>query len=168
MPGHGPSQPCRRTASGPTATRWCCASEGERTLVAVIDGLGHGEAAALAAGRAVDYLRRWPLTATCEAAMHGVHEALRGTRGAAASGVPAARPGLVCCGVGNVEIRCFGGKVPILLSPGVLGARVQQFRMCRAELTPGSRLVLFSDGISQRSAVRVAAPPRPRGAVRRE
>ena len=33
----------------------------------------------------------------------------------------------------------------------MLGARVLQFRICRGELAPGSRLVLFSDGISQRA-----------------
>jgi negative regulator of sigma-B (phosphoserine phosphatase) len=125
--------------------------EGERTLLAVVDGLGHGELAALAATRAVDYLRGWALDGDLLAAMHGVHEVLRGTRGAAASLCLLHGQALVCCGVGNVEIRCLGTKVPILPSPGVLGARVLQFRICRGALAPGSRLVLFSDGISQRS-----------------
>lgn len=132
--------------------------EGEHALVGVIDGLGHGEHAAHAANKAVDYLTSWALTGDLLAAMQGLHEVLRGTRGAAASvcllhasptaGAPAE---LICCGVGNVEIRAFGSKVPILLSPGVLGARVQTFRMCRAELAVGSRLVLFTDGISHRA-----------------
>jgi len=125
--------------------------DGERALVAVIDGLGHGELAALAATRAVDFLRDWALDGELLTAMHGVHEALRGTRGAAASLCLLDGHALVCCGVGNVEIRCLGTKVPILPSPGVLGARVLQFRICRGTLAPGSRLVLFSDGISQRS-----------------
>jgi negative regulator of sigma-B (phosphoserine phosphatase) len=125
--------------------------DGERALLAVIDGLGHGELAALAAARAVDYLQGWSLDAELLTAMQGMHDALRGTRGAAASLVLLQGPALVCCGVGNVEIRCLGAKVPILPSPGVLGARVLQFRICRGELAPGCRLVLFSDGISQRS-----------------
>jgi negative regulator of sigma-B (phosphoserine phosphatase) len=99
-----------------------------------------------------------PLGGDLEEARRAVHEALRGTRGAAAavcqlSTRPEA-PGtasLVCCGVGNVEIRCIGAKLPILLSPGVLGARVQSFRICRGELPSGARLVLFSDGVSQRA-----------------
>jgi len=125
--------------------------DGERTLLAVIDGLGHGELAALATARAVAFLREWSLAGELLAAMQGMHEALRGTRGAAASLCLLEGGALVCCGVGNVEIRCLGSKVPILPSPGVLGARVLQFRICRGELAPGSRLVLFSDGISQRS-----------------
>lgn len=131
--------------------------EGERALLAVIDGLGHGEHAAHAANKAVDFLASWSLTGDLLLAMQGLHEVLRGTRGAAASvcqivaGTAGAPAELVCCGVGNVEIRAFGSKVPILLSPGVLGARVQTFRMCRAELAVGSRLVLFTDGISHRA-----------------
>lgn len=125
--------------------------EGERALLAVIDGLGHGELAALAANRAVDYLQGWALDGDLLGAMQGLHEVLRGSRGAAASLCLLTGPTLVCCGVGNVEIRCLGAKVPILPSPGVLGARVLQFRICRGELTPGTRLVMFTDGISQRS-----------------
>ena len=125
--------------------------EGDRALIALIDGLGHGELAALAADKAALFLRAWSLADDLLAAMQGLHDALRGTRGAAASVCLLHGRELVCCGVGNVEIRCFGSKVPILLSPGVLGARVVQFRMCRAELAVGSRLVLFSDGISHRA-----------------
>jgi negative regulator of sigma-B (phosphoserine phosphatase) len=128
------------------------------TLV-VIDGLGHGRMAALAAHAAIECLGRLPITAEVEESMRAVHEALRGTRGAAAAlcqlgGAPTTTPGtvsFVCCGVGNVEIRCLGAKLPILLSPGVLGARVQSFRICRGELPSGARLVMFSDGISQRA-----------------
>lgn len=125
--------------------------EGEAALLAVVDGLGHGKLAAQAASAACESLARWPLSDDLTAAMRGVHEALRGTRGAAA-GVCLVRPGaLLCCGVGNVEIRCIGVKAPILLSPGVLGARVQNFRICRAALPSDVRLVMFSDGISYRA-----------------
>jgi negative regulator of sigma-B (phosphoserine phosphatase) len=128
-------------------------SEGERSLVAVIDGLGHGAAAAAAAGKAVAFLAAWPLTDDLAAGMQGLHAALRGSRGVAGSVCVLTEAELVCCGVGNVEIRYFGGKVPILLSPGVLGARVAHFRVCRGEVTPGARLVLFSDGISARAPI---------------
>lgn len=124
--------------------------EQDAALLAVIDGLGHGRLAALAANAAVNFLDRWPLGDDLESGMRGVHEALRGTRGAAAAICVVRERALVCCGVGNVEIRCQGVKLPILLSPGVLGARVQSFRVCRGDLPVGARLVLFSDGISYR------------------
>jgi phosphoserine phosphatase RsbX len=37
-----------------------------------------------------------------------------------------------------------------MLSPGVLGSSVRQFRVFAGELHVGSRLALFSDGISSR------------------
>jgi phosphoserine phosphatase RsbX len=125
--------------------------EGEQVLVAVIDGLGHGEPAALAAGRATSFLSSLTLGGELLECMQGLHESLRGTRGAAATLCFLRGHAIECCGVGNVEIRSFGSKLPILLSPGVLGARVQKFRMCQAELAVDSRLVLFSDGISHRA-----------------
>lgn len=139
--------------------------EDDAVTLAVIDGLGHGRLAAAAATAAVECLGRLPFGVELEEAMRAVHDALRGTRGAAAAVVQLRGPSraggrtplasetttLVCCGVGNVEIRCLGAKLPILLSPGVLGARVQSFRICRGELPSGARLVLFSDGISQRA-----------------
>lgn len=126
-------------------------SEGDRMLLAVIDGLGHGRHAAHASGMAIDYLARWSLDEELDVAMKGIHEALRGSRGAAAGVCLLRASEFVCCGVGNVEIRCLGARLPILLSPGVLGARVQSFRICRGELPPDCRVVLFSDGISHRA-----------------
>jgi phosphoserine phosphatase RsbX len=135
--------------------------EGGRLLVAIVDGLGHGKLAAAAAGKATEFLEVWPLSETLLAGMQGLHDALRGSRGAAASVCLLSADGeLVCCGVGNVEIRYQAprqpghepaAKLPILLSPGVLGARVANFRICRGEVAAGARLVLFSDGISFRA-----------------
>ena len=125
--------------------------EGEAAMVAAIDALGHGELAQQAADKAVAFLRGWPLDGELRECMQGLHEALRGSRGAAASVCLLHEAELTFCGVGNVEVRCFGSKAPILLSPGVLGARVQNFRMCRGTLAAGTRLVLFTDGISQRA-----------------
>ena len=52
--------------------------------------------------------------------------------------------------MGNVELRTSSKGVPAVLSPGVLGAGVRQFRVFRGSLPHRSRLVLFSDGISSR------------------
>jgi len=56
------------------------------------------------------------------------------------------------CGVGNVDLRVMGANIPIVLSPGVLGGQVRNMRVFKGEVGQGSRLVLFSDGISSRAA----------------
>ena len=139
--------------------------EGDVAMVAAIDALGHGELAEHAANKAVAFLEAWPLANELRDGMQGLHETLRGTRGAAASICVLRGPLLLFCGVGNVEVRCFGTKAPILLSPGVLGARVQQFRICRATLADGSRLVLYSDGISHRAPFEALHQLDPEGLV---
>jgi hypothetical protein len=55
------------------------------------------------------------------------------------------------CSVGNVELRSSETNVPLVASPGILGVRVVKFRICRAELKPATRLLIFSDGVSGRS-----------------
>ena len=83
--------------------------------------------------------------------MESLHAALRGSRGAAAMLCILAADGrLQGCGVGNVEMRTVGSRVPIVLTPGILGASVNRLRTFEARVVPGDRLVLFSDGISSR------------------
>jgi negative regulator of sigma-B (phosphoserine phosphatase) len=55
---------------------------------------------------------------------------------------------LTGCGVGNVEMRINRGSLPVVLSPGILGVAVRKFRFFHGALSPGDRLVLFSDGIT--------------------
>src|SRR6185312_16488851 len=61
---------------------WSVTWSGERCRIAVVDGLGHGPAAAEAAQCALTTLAAQPALALVEA-VHGCHEALRSTRGAA-------------------------------------------------------------------------------------
>lgn len=117
-------------------------------LVAVVDALGHGPTAADIAVRARDHLMGTPLDEAMAKTIERLHEALRGTRGAAAM-VALLRDGAIeGCGVGNVELRTLGGSVPVVQSPGILGVRVRRYNVFSARLEPGTRLVLFSDGIS--------------------
>jgi hypothetical protein len=51
------------------------------------------------------------------------------------------------CAVGNVELRPIRTKVPLISSAGIIGVRVQKFRICQAEVQPSARLLLYSDGI---------------------
>jgi len=119
-------------------------------LVAVIDGLGHGPVAAEASKAATARLEEMSLDLPVLEAMLMVHESLGQTRGAAGTLCLLRGRHIEACAVGNVLLSSSGSSVPIVLSPGVLGHRVPKFRVCSAELRPGTRLALASDGISTR------------------
>jgi negative regulator of sigma-B (phosphoserine phosphatase) len=133
-------------------------------LLALIDGLGHGPEAAKVAKSAIERLGEISLEATVLEIMENLHHHLRGTRGAAAT-VCLIRDGrIAACGVGNVELRSSETIIPFVFSPGILGARVQKFRVCGANLRAGTRLVMFSDGISTRLRLDVVRGLPPQGA----
>lgn len=127
-----------------------CNGPGDRMLLGVIDGLGHGPIAAEASSAAVAMLKAAPLDQPVLSLMQGVHAALRGTRGAAATLCLLRGRRLETCAVGNVQLSCTNTSIPLVLSAGVLGMRVPRFRVCEAELRHGARLALYSDGISSR------------------
>lgn len=122
-------------------------TDSERTLLAVIDGVGHGTAAAEASNRAHEWLSGADLEADIGRTMEGLHDALRGTRGAAATLCLIENRTLHLCGVGNVELRSWGADVPLLLSPGILGSRVGRFKVFDCRPGVATRLFLFSDGV---------------------
>jgi serine phosphatase RsbU (regulator of sigma subunit) len=124
--------------------------EGGRTLLALVDALGHGVVAAKVAADAMRCLEQVPLTTGAHAVVDALHAALRGGRGAAAMLGVFDGHTLSCGGVGNVELRTQGTKVPILAAPGILGQQVRHVRAANAVLALGDRLVLFSDGLSSR------------------
>lgn len=120
----------------------------DRVLIAVIDALGHGPTAADIADRAVSHLKEAPIPDSLAPLMEDLSASLKGTRGAAAMVVLLQGGKLEGCGVGNVDLRVLGGSVPVVQSPGILGVRVRRFNVFTASVSPGARLVLFSDGIS--------------------
>lgn len=122
-------------------------------LVAVLDGLGHGEEAAQAAAAGVAVLRADP-SAPLEDLVLRCHAALRGSRGAAMTVVSldAVRGELDWCGVGNVEAVLLRGqrRLPSEAVPtrgGVVGYRLPPLKVSTLPITPGDVLVLASDGL---------------------
>jgi hypothetical protein len=128
----------------------------DRTLLSVIDGLGHGPEAAEASDIAATMLREnaseplEPLLVLC-------HHALRRTRGVAITmaAVEHADGGLQWLGVGNVEgvlVRADPDRRPRLEAvfhfPGVVGYRLPSLQVYANRLDPGDVLVLASDGIA--------------------
>lgn len=133
---------------------------GSSVLVAVVDALGHGPKAAAVADSSTEYLGATS-HATVPAFVQGLHDALQGTRGAAALVLLLSEKGLEVCSVGNVELRSTNSKLPFVLTPGVLGVRLRQPKIC-SWATTAERFVLFSDGISGRfdiKALRTHSPP---------
>jgi phosphoserine phosphatase RsbX len=125
-------------------------NEGDRTMLVLVDALGHGPHAAQIAGAAAAHATSATFPRDALEMIVGLHERLHGTRGAA---------GLVCilsagrlegCSVGNVDMRCQHGRIPVTLTPGILGARLKAPRVFGGELRVIDRIVIFSDGISSR------------------
>lgn len=121
---------------------------GDAKLIALIDALGHGPAAADTAAVAVDFLQAQDDLGSVRALMDGLHHRMHGTRGAAALLCVIEGGHLVACSVGNVELRSLVDKVPTVLTPGIVGLRLRNLRIFEATLRPGERLVMFSDGLS--------------------
>ena len=119
-------------------------------MLAVLDALGHGAVAAAVAAAAVTYLNALPATLSVTTIVEGLHGRLRGTRGAAAMVLLISGERVVGCGVGNVELRSTKRRVPVILSPGVLGSSLGRLHVFEAPISAGDRLVVFSDGIAGR------------------
>ena len=125
-------------------------SESGDTILAVIDGLGHGPEAAQASRAAVELLAIMPFGTGVHDAMLELHQELRGTRGAAATLCIVKDFKLEICAVGNVALMATNCTIPLVLSPGVLGHQVSRFRIGACQVTSRARLALLSDGVSHR------------------
>lgn len=132
----------------------------------VIDALGHGKHAAEVSRLAQRAFEACDIVDDVQAALEEMHRALRGSRGAAALVCKLEGSSLEACSVGNVDMRVYGSKVPVVLSPGVLGLRVRKYRVFRAELEPESRIIVHSDGISPRFSAQSLSSLSPEEACR--
>jgi phosphoserine phosphatase RsbX len=125
------------------------------TLIAVVDGSGHGPEAALAARLAVATIeghRREgviPLVRRC-------HERLKGTRGVVMSlaSIDGIENTVTWLGVGNIEgilVRTSASVDPsvetIFLRPGVVGYRLPPLQAVITPIGAGDLLILTTDGI---------------------
>ena len=128
----------------------------EGVLVALADGLGHGEHAAAAARRSIVILRRSPGD-NILSLIEECHEHLRGSRGVVMSlaSINAEDGTMTWAGVGNVEARLFhrcedGGytRESLMLRAGVVGYRMPGLRSSTVTVSPGDVIILASDGVS--------------------
>lgn len=136
---------------GESGDAWAVAP-GPRPAAVVVDGLGHGPDAAIAARAAIAAFEDGPATDP-DRLVRRVHDAMRGTRGGVL-GACVIDPGggeFVWAVVGNITGRVLtGGRgVHLLDRPGTLGTHlpVPRVHLQRGRWEPESVLVLVSDGI---------------------
>lgn len=120
-------------------------------LFAVVDGLGHGAGAKAAADVALQILGSW-MGESLDDLMYRLHDSLRATRGAVAAVAEINREAgtLHYAGVGNIDTRVFNAPEPVALVPanGTLGARLGRLSVRTGRWSPGTTIVMTSDGLS--------------------
>jgi len=128
---------------------------GKGTLIAVVDGLGHGEDAASAAHAAVGALDRYSREPLIEL-VRRCHEALVGLRGVVL-GLAYLDPQaatMAWLGVGNVggvllraDLGNRPSRITLVPSAGFIGAEQARPMTRSVPLALGDTVILFSDGI---------------------
>lgn len=126
-------------------------------LVAVVDGLGHGDEAADVAERALASLRR-TAGQSLVARFTACHADLRGSRGVVMTlvAIDAHRCRLAWVAVGNVDaavmrLRGDGGTAHLWSVPlrgGVVGDRLPPLRESTVPVAAGDTLIAATDGVS--------------------
>jgi negative regulator of sigma-B (phosphoserine phosphatase) len=132
------------------------------TLVAGIDGLGHGTEAAHAARLAAEAFRHAGGQSLVTLARR-CHRALHGTRGVALSLVRVSTDGVMSwLGVGNVQGRVIGcepaargPKSSLAVAPGIAGHTLPRLHTETVHLAPGDVVILATDGVRPEFADRL-------------
>lgn len=124
-------------------------------LLAVVDGLGHGEDAATAAKLAVKTLERFAAEPPLSL-LQRCHAALKGTRGVVMSlaHVDAARSAMTWLGVGNVEGVLHhanwaqrSARASLVTRGGIVGSELPAVQAGVLPVGAGDTLVFATDGI---------------------
>jgi len=130
-----------------------------RTILCMVDGLGHGEEAEKASVAAVDYVGN-NLSETLEVIFSGCNKAIRSTRGVAMgiAFINAEGGSLVYAGIGNTTITILRARNPsppekkifrLASDFGIVGGGYRQLVPKEVELRPGDLVVLATDGIRE-------------------
>jgi serine/threonine protein phosphatase PrpC len=125
-------------------------------LVAVIDGLGHGREAAVAAKCAVSIIEQHAKNESLISLVKRCHAALSDTRGAVMNlaAFDASEETLTWIGIGNVHGRLLlktselgYAEQSLLLRPGVVGQKLPTLQVSVTRVQAGDMLIFATDGI---------------------
>jgi phosphoserine phosphatase RsbX len=151
----------------------CCNRSG--ILVAAIDGIGHGEAAASASKAAAEVLRSFADEPTISL-VERCHDRLRATRGVVLSlaFIDPAQRMMTWLGVGNVQgvlvranVRNGNGQESLLLRAGVVGSQLPALQGAVLPIAQGDTLFLATDGVRSDFSMSLSAWENPQKAADR-
>jgi len=143
-----------RVGQTESGDRYLATTTPDGALVAVVDGLGHGADAAVAAKVAVRSLERHAHQPVISL-VRDCHHSLLGTRGAVISvaSFTARDQAMTWLGVGNVEGLLLRAQATsprresLLLRGGVVGVHLPALAAEIVPVTPGDTLILTTDGV---------------------
>lgn len=124
-------------------------------LIAVVDGLGHGQQALEASRRAIQHLKHYK-NESLISLMNYCHEQLKNTRGVVMSlaTIDVNENVMSWMGVGNVEGVLFRNsdneetsRETILLRGGVVGYKLPLLKASIMVIEPGDTLIFTTDGV---------------------
>jgi anti-sigma regulatory factor (Ser/Thr protein kinase) len=130
---------------------WAAVSAGSRTVILVVDGLGHGVSAAAAANTAV-HLFQANAARPAEQIMDLLHRGLQSTRGAAAAvaELDPSRGQLRFAGLGNIAswVVADGATRALVSHNGIVGHQARRIQPFDYPWPAGATLVMHSDGLT--------------------
>jgi serine/threonine protein phosphatase PrpC/anti-sigma regulatory factor (Ser/Thr protein kinase) len=141
------TRPCHRAAANGDA--FVIRERGGRLLAGVIDGLGHGEAAQVAAVAAQSYVQS-NFDLPLDQLFWGVSSACQGTRGVVMALVRfESATAMTSANLGNIETRTWTGgeRFEMTVQRGFLGAQEDHVHVQQHRWHPDWMLVLHSDGL---------------------
>jgi phosphoserine phosphatase RsbX len=125
-------------------------------VVAIADGLGHGQCAAEAAGAAIGVVAAWPGGDLLDLFLH-MNEVLKPTRGAAVgiATVEWATGQVTYAAVGNTRAALFGARTTYLNGyAGIVGAGYRRLGTITVPFSPGDVLAQWTDGLDEQIELR--------------
>jgi anti-sigma regulatory factor (Ser/Thr protein kinase) len=132
---------------------WRVRDFGARQWICIVDGLGHGPLAAVAAKRAIQSFDSAPPGALPADIVQSAHEDLKGTRGAvmAVLALDSRAGTAVFCGVGNINAAIFheASSEHLLSIDGIVGYNVRKVRSQQVAWKPNALVILNTDGLSR-------------------
>lgn len=154
---HGLALGARRAAKrGETecGDAWAHARCGRWERLCLVDGLGHGPLAAIAAAQAVSVFRQAGESDTPADIIQQCHAALNTTRGAvmAVAAIDAEAGRVLFAGVGNIAGMVYSTAAShhLLSTEGIVGHNMRKVRVVERPWSRGDSIVLSSDGLSGR------------------